>query len=381
MANDWTQVIPQLLAQGLLALREQVRMPMLVNRGYESMAGAKGSTIDIPIPSAITAVAVTPSNTAPASTDSTPTSVSLVMDQWFEAPFHLTDREMMEAMSGTIPMQASEAVKAIANTVDVSIMGNYTSVYGASGTAGTVPFDDTTTNDGNQLRRILNTQLAPMDPRYVVMDPESEASALELRAFQDVSWNGSTAGILESQINRKLGFGWFMDQNVLSHTAGTLVGDAIHGGAVNGALAVGDVTMAIDATSLVGTIVIGDVFTFAGDTQQYVATNTTTAAANAIAAVTFNPPIKTIVDDGTILTIVDDHTVNLGFHRDAFAFASRPLESQNLPGSMVQSATDPVSGLTLRLEVTREHKQTRFSYDMLWGSACPRPELAARLLG
>ena len=374
MANDWSQVIPQLLAQGLLALRESVRMPMLVNRGYESMAGQKGSTIDIPIPSAIAAQAVTPSQVPPSVTNSAPTSVSLVMDQWYEAPFHLTDREMMEAMSGTIPMQASEAVKAIANTVDLSIMGNYTQVYGAAGVAGDVPFNESpgTTADATQLRKLLNQQLAPMDPRYVVMDPEAEASALELRAFQDVSWNGSTAGILEANINRKLGFGWFMDQNILSHTAGT----------ASGALAaaegtIGDTSITTDTGT--GTLVVGDIITFANDSQQYVVS---AAVANVGAGtVTFTPPLKNTVPDTTAITLVADHVVNLGFHRDAFAFASRPLESQNLPGSMVQSATDPVSGLTLRLEVTREHKQTRFSYDMLWGSACPRPELAARLLG
>ena len=50
-------------------------------------------------------------------------------------------------------------------------------------------------------------------------------------------------------------------------------------------------------------------------------------------------------------------------------------------GDNVMSNVDPISGLSLRVEVTREFKQTRVSYDILYGGALVRPQLAALILG
>ena len=199
--NTTTNVIPQLLAQGLLSLREMAVMPRFVNRAYETMAGDRGSTIDVPIASAITAADVTPGVINPNDTGVSPTKVSIVLDQWVEAAFFLTDKEMLEVMNGTIPLQAQEAVKALANRVDSDILALYKGVYGYAGVAGTTPFA-TDLSEFLDARKTLNNQLAPLDPRYVVLDPDAEANALGLRAFRTrlsevtprASPRGSSAG-------------------------------------------------------------------------------------------------------------------------------------------------------------------------------------------
>lgn len=382
MTNTLTAVVPKLLAQGLLALREMAVTPRLVNRAYESMAGQRGTTIDVPIPSAIVAQQVAPANVPPSTAGVSPTSVPITLDQWYEAPFYLTDKEKREVMEGVIPMQASEAIKAIVNQVDTHLLSQYKEIYGYHGTAGTTPFGSGTTADATAIRKILNNQLAPMDPRHVIMDADCEAAALNLRAFQDASYSGSVDALMNGNLNRKLGFGWWMNQNTPTHTAGLGGGTPL----TNGTQALGATSIASDGwpNDQAGTLKKGDIITFAGHTQTYVVTaDVDSGSSTGPATIPISPGLQVAVGDGVTITLKASHVVNLAFHRDAIALATRPLDNEDAAelGSIIRSAVDPISGLTLRLEVTREHRRTRYAFDMLWGAKVVRPELAARLAG
>lgn len=396
MANVLTAVIPKLLAQGLLALRANTIMPRLVNRGYDTMAAQKGSTIDVPIPSAIAVQDVTPAATPPSTADIVPTSVAIVLDKWKEAPFYLTDKDMMEAMDGIMPMQASEAIKAVCQQMDVDTIAAFNGVYGFAGTAGTTPFTvpvspalTPDTREYTAARAVLNRQLAPLQDRRVVLDPDAEGAALNLRNFQDASWAGTTDAIIQGAIGMKMGAEWFMDQNIGIKTTGTLTNGTIHAAKVNGAVLAGATTMNINEVSLTGTILPGDIFSVAGVAGTFAVTNaaTLTASGNAITGVTFTPPAP--VGGFTSTAVVTFKGVvggagyvrNLVFHRDAVAFASRPLADLQLADSLVMSQGDPLTGVNLRLEVSREHKRTRFSWDVLYGVQLVRPQLACVLAG
>lgn len=66
-------------------------------------------------------------------------SATIKLDRWMEAPFYLTDKDLMEANRGVIPMQASEAVKAIANDVNATLLGLGRKFYRWSGTPAPRP--------------------------------------------------------------------------------------------------------------------------------------------------------------------------------------------------------------------------------------------------
>ena len=386
MANNLAAVIPQLLAQGLLALRSNCVMPRLVNGDYANMAAEKGSTIDVPIPSAIAAQEVAPNNIAPATADVGPTKVQVPLDQWYEAPFYMTDKDLLECMNGTIPMQASEAIKSLANNVNGYLLQFYKDFYGQSGAAGTTPFA-TDTSAARAMRTVLSKQLCPPQDRRFVLDPDAYGNALGRPEFTNAQYRQANgAALTEGTLLRTLGFDWAEDQLMPYHTSTPLTAGAC---TLNGvqAVNVGSTdggrtgTLSIAKATNASPLVKGDLITKAGDLQSYVVLedvslivgNTTVKVA---------PANKVATAGGEVVTLTASHAVNLAFHRDAIAFATRPLvgATEGL-GNIIQSATDPVSGLSLRLEVSREHKRTRYSYDILYGGKVVRREFGGRQLG
>lgn len=381
MANDPSVYIPKLLARTLPVLRENAQTARLVNTGYSLSPQVKGSSITIPKSVAITAGNATPSNTPPSVTDVTPTSATITLNQWKDADFHLTDQELtrIDADGDFIPIQLMECVKALTNAVDSYVLGLYTGIYEYAGTAGTTPFASNATAWTTGARARLNANLAPLSQRSVLLDVDAEANAIGLQAFQDQGWRGDTAGIMEAQIGRKLGADWFMNQNIPTHTTGTLSNGTAMLAKVNDAsYTVGETTVDIDDTTLTGTVVVGDVFTVAGDTQTYTVTANATASGNAIAGMAFTPASKVAWADNAVITFKDDHVVNLAFNRDAFGLAFAPLPIEHDQMSYI---TDPLTGISLRLERVRQWKQTVFNMDVLFGATLIRPELACRIAG
>jgi len=379
MANTVTNIMPKILARGLLALREQAIMPRVVNGDYSQTAAQKGDTIDVPIPSALTVNSVTPSNTPPTPADSSPTKVQIPLNNWYEANFHMTDKELVEADRNDhfVPMQMSEAVKALANKINTTVHNEYKGVYGFAGTAGTTPFASTV-GAATNARKVLNQQLCPRTDRRMILDFDAEASALALDSFNNVNQVGGAGPKIEGEIGRKFGFDIYTDDAIVTHSAGGS-GTPL----VNGALSAGATSVVIDGMSGTGGLVVGDVITMAGNTQTYAVT-VAPAASGGVQTVTVAPAITGTIANDAAITVKADHVVNLGFHRDAFALAMRPLQSSTQNdnyGNNIVSFSDPLTGLSMRLEVSRQHKQIVYSLDALWGVKLIRPELAVRIAG
>lgn len=378
MPNSLSNLIPRLLARGLLALREQAVMPRLVNLDYSSEGAMRGSTIDIPVSNTFTATNVSPSMTMASAQDSTPGLVQIALDQWKEVPFFITDKQRMEIMESEsfLPMNVSETVRALANSMDGHIHNQYVDVYGYVGSAGNTPFS--TIADVVNARAALNKQLSPMGSRRMVINPDAEAALLQIPAMSDLEKTGDSDVKIEGLLGRKFGFDFYQSTNVVTHVAGT-VGSVT----VASTTAAGATSLDIIA-SVAGTFKKGDIFSIAGNSQTYVVTSADATYTSTKTAISFSPPLVAIASATADVTRRASHVVNLAFQREAFAFVNRPLAGVgNGPelGSIISQMTDPVSGLTMRMEVTRHNKQERFAVDVLYGAKAIRPALAVRIAG
>jgi hypothetical protein len=379
MANTLDDLMPKILARGLVTLRKRLVMPGLVNRDYRTEAARRGQTIDVPMPPTVLARDVVPGAVPVATPDITETTVKLDLNFWKEAPLKFTDKEQLEVIDDAVLMATDAAANSLAEAVNASLFAEYPGVFGYVGTAGTTPFTGSpgTYAVATEARKRLNNQKAPLAERRIVIDPDAEEAAINLSAFADSSFAAGGGVILEGDIGRKLGFDWFMDQQVPSHTSTPLTAGAA---TVNGVHAAGVKTVSIAKATNTSPLVKGDIITIAGDSQTYVVTADVTLAVGNT-NVTIEPALQVATAGGEAVALKATHIVNLAFNRAAFALAVRPLSQPQAPGSRVMTMVDSATGLPLRLEISRQHKQDNWSFDILWGTKLVRAELACRIAG
>lgn len=374
MANDLTAIAPRILAAGLKVARQNAITSRLVNRDYDVSAAQVGDVIDIPISSAVASRPVVPAQVPPAPVNSNPTKAIIEFDFWEEAPVFLTDKDLAAVGKGLIPMQLAEGVKSLINSLDAYVLNKIKlGVFNATGTAGTTPFA-TTTDAYNEARRLLNIELAPMSDRRVILDPSAEAKATALAVFQHADQRGDQGGIIEGMIGRKLGADWHMNQNVPVHTAG------VPGGTPAGTAALGASVVAVASGAVSGTFLAGDIISFANHTQTYVVTENLTLSGGAGNLEIF-PPLRAAVS-GSVITTRASHTANVLMHRDCFSLATRTLKpSETGLGVITEVAVDPMTGIAMRLEISRQHRQTQYAFDILAGGVVSRPEWGTIIMG
>lgn len=382
MANTLTNILPTILAGGVQALRERAVMAQLVNRDYQGLAQQKGNVVNIPVPSAIAARAVTPAVAMASNVDFAPTSAAVTLDQWYEAPLNISDADAASIDMAYVAMQSTEAIKSLANNVDQYIMGKHKRIFAYSGAAGTTPFNTSLTAVASAAL-VLHQNLAPTEDRRAVISPLAEFYFKQNSQILQADQRGNTTGLTEGVIGRVLGLDWFVDQNMatVTHTPG---GGWVTGFSVSTTTGVaGGSTLHVLNATASGTIKVGDVFTLGTDTlNQYVVTASATSSSTVGIDLSIYPPLRAAASLGTTLAVVATaYTVNLAFHRDSWAFASRPLSGVFLAGNIIQAPTDPISGIALRLELSRQYKQETLSYDILYGANVYRPELASKIFG
>lgn len=378
MANSLANVVPQIMAQGLMVLRENAITPRLVNRSLENKVAEFGDTIDVPFVGNATAVTAV-GQAIFTNVDITSSKVQVALSFWRRADFTLSDKEIEEAISGLLPMRASATIKALGNAVDSFILGLYKGIYSTGGVAGTTPFASTVTAFLDA-RTKMNKTLAPLDGRFVILDPDAEGNALGLPLFHQANLRGDQGGVIRGEIGTKLGADWHMNQNIPTHSAGTLTANTSM--VVNGDHATGVSVITLRGTAPSGTLVAGDLFTLGGVAQQYVVVTVATATGTVV-TVSIQPSLSVSHASGVVVTYIGTHVVNLLLQRDAIAWASRPMQRSKFDGlgSLFETVVDPISALALRLEVTRQNKQTTWTWDILGGANLIRAELGARIMG
>lgn len=249
-------------------------------------------------------------------------------------------------------------------------------------------------------RQRLNDQLAPLSPRYAVLNNLAEATLVDALKGLFQSSTQIKEQYEEGSMGRTAGFDFYQSSIMPVQTNGTA---AVTAGDINGAGQSG-ATLAVDQFAAGATITAGTVFTIAnvnachpetkadlGYAQQFVVTADATAnGSGEIAALAISPAIVTsgpfqnvtaVPADNATITIFGaasgSYGLNFFFHPDAFAFATADLD---LPPN-VDASRQNMDGLSLRALRTYDtvNDQSIIRIDALYGYTALYPQLAAKV--
>ena len=361
--------------EGLIALQDALGMAARVHRGYDKDSKAKGSTIEIKKPGVFTAM------DAPSNDQNIDTSyIEMKLDQWKEVKFSLTDKELSFTGDQIITDHIRPAVYAIAKDIDTKLNSLAAYVPWYVDAQATTAIDDLT-----GLSQVMFDNKVAMDDGFLQLEVGStmRAGFQKLFASSNLAGQASQELLKTGHIGNWLGYEIFGNQNVSAHAKGTCSTAAL---AINGALPKGSTLINIDAVAVTGTLLLGDTFSIAGDTQRYAVVNAAavTAAANAFSGVQIYPPLAQAVADNAVVTMsLMNFTNNIAFHRNAFALAMAPLSDvgEQLGNARVATVSDPKTKLAMRSRIwyAPDTSSVKVALDVLYGVKCLDPNMACLL--
>lgn len=384
--QDLQAVAEVAIVEAAKALRNTSLLPRMVSRRYDAIAGEQNSSIQVPVWPAMTSnpVVAGPGNESAAQALK-PDKVTIVLDQWDHVKWQVDDKEMAEIMVGTrvTPEAQTRAVIKLADNVNIYIHGgllrhSYNNVLQA-GAAATI-------TELIALKKALDKENVEQNPRSLVTDHDTDSDLLGLDTFHAADKSGSSTTQTTGILPGKFGFNTIHpDGQIPHHTAGDAAGTILtnlsativanpaqSGGTTKG--------IGIDGGTVSTNFVPGDYITFAGDTQKYVIVAKTGDVLSG--TIEIAPQLKVDLADGVAVTVhadtVDHQVAAFGFHESAYAFATRPMQPIMAPNVAVASALDPLSGLTMRLQIEYINYMHIWKLDLLYGGAVVYPEMITR---
>ena len=372
--------------QAALRLRENEVMSRLVSRDYDEKIADKGDTVQIKVPNVFDAKDFDQTGTIVAQSIVEGKRL-LTLDKIKDVSVTLSSKEKTLNINNFTEQVINPAIEALARKVDQDLMSMYKFIPYHTGTSGTTP---STLDAFAQANKILNANKCPVNTdKAGVWDEEADAKFCTLDALVNAEKSGSTETLKMGSIGKVFRIQNYMDQNVVTHTAGGYTSLADVNGVITAAdngetsykIPYSQIVLTSSAGAATTALKAGDLLV-AGTRQFTVIEDTANAVAGVVTAKVY--PALSANMASTAITFPDKtsraHTANLVFHPRAFVFANRPLTT-DLGG--VECAVATIDGISVRVirgfdQATKEEK---ISFDILYGILPLQPELAVRVLG
>lgn len=411
--TDTAGFTPQAWAnKAMSVLRNAIVLTKIAARDSDfTDAGWRGKSLTVPYPGTFATAAKTAGSLATLQTPSNGNSVALTLGNPQTVDFILEDVAFAEANSGMTLMDSygEAAGVALAEKVESDLLGLITGGYftgqpsgnKASG-AATMPgaiagtFDYTA---ATAARKSLVDNKAPSTDRYLILGTKAYAEALAdsklLGYFQFQNAAAITDGKLPPVMGMQTAESQLMpvlDSSVVAHSVQQISVDATGGtftvtysGQTTGAQAFNvsarNLEDAINGLSNMGAGSVrvsggpGD----SGHTKPYL------IAVFKASPAAFTTGVGSLTGGAGTAAVADytgQASLGLAMHKNAVLVAFRPMQTITTPGVEVAYANDPLSGISLRvqMQVQPQYRGLYVAYDILYGYTALRASQATIVL-
>lgn len=380
MANVLTSLAADIYKAADVVSRELVgAIPSVTINGDGTTRAALNDTVRSFVAPAATAVTNTPSMTIPEGTDQTIGNKTMTLSKSKGVPIPWTGEDIRHVNNGSgyqsiLGDQFEQAFRAITNEMEADLCTDlYQNSSRAYGTAGTTPFATAGdyTDMSETLRIIKDNGQAGGDNTLVL---NTAAGAKMLGKQPDANRQGSDSMLRQGVLLDVAGNRIRESAQVQNHTKGSGTGYLVN----DASLAVGDTVIAADTGS--GTIVAGDVVTFAADANnKYVVTSALSGGSFEIAA----PGLRVAITDNNAITVGDNYAGNILVARSAAEIAVRAPAMPEGGDAAVDSMVivDPRSGIPFDVSFYKGFQKAMINVSAVWGYKTWKPEAVATLLG
>ena len=381
MANVLTDLAADIYKAADIVGREAVGFIPSVTINSGSEEAAQGDTVRSHATRAATVnTSATPSMTIPEGDDQTVDNKTMTINEIASVRIPWTGEDIKHVNNGAgyetiYGDQIAQAFRGIVNNIEAHIATvAYQGASRAVGTAGTTPFASDFDLVAEARQVLFDNGMPVNDGRIsMVLNSAAGTNLRNLAQLQKANEAGSDAMLRQGTLLDLQGAMLKESGQVQAHTKGTGTGYLLN----DASSAIGDTTIATDTGS--GTILAGDVVTFAGTSDKYVV-NTALSGGNFVIG---DPGLRAAESDNDAITVGNNFTANVMLHQNAVELAMRPL-AKPLGGDAavdVMTVQDPHSGLVFQISVYKGYNKAMIDVTCLYEAKAWNSDAIALVLG
>ena len=382
--NTLTNLIPDLYASLDVVSRELVGLVPAVTTDASVDRAPVNSNVYVPIVPASNASAnITPAMAIPAENDQTIGNTAIIINKSRGVTFSWNgnEQEGLNTGPGYLPIRANQMVQAmrrLTNEVEIDLAALQSTFSRAYGTAGTTPFPTAGNyTDASRTLQILKDNGSPVSDNHLVMDTTAGSNFIGFQA--DANRQGTDSILRQGVLLDVAGMSLRESAQIETNVAGTGASATTD----NAGYAIGATVLTL-AVAGTGTLLAGDIVTFAGDTNKYQIVSGDADVSNGGTITLAEPGLKVAMSAATkAITVVAAAARNMCFNRSAIVLATR-LPERPQEGDLaldVMSITDPRSGLSFEVSMYPGYRKVVYEISLAWGVKNIKPEHTALLLG